>query len=453
MESYPRQSNATISNDDITAKCLELFPLSSAFLRVKVFAATFGPRRGSFWQRFSIMRANFLAVFALLQTFTIGSVQAGAQAITQLCTPKVTANDIVVSPKQRYDAGQRAEPPITDTNNGFAWPDTPLGVIKTAGGYEFLASDGGYHARQMWRGHWVGTNKWGSAVTTTGTLDNPVGTGNPHDVSISANPDPSVNPNYPNYTYMGGGPVYQVPPGMTGAGNLLLVYHGEILTDALYAVLGLAASSDNGLHWTDLGEIIRLNQAYAPGLDGFEIGDGPLVLSPDGKYFYLYFPDWMANGTLHATTTTNVSVARALSASVLNAAFGSTPQHTVAFEKFYQGNWHLQPGIGGASTDLNPTSQYSGYLDIHYNSVLQRYVMIISNDTDFAYAESVDGLVWTVPTLLGTFGPIAAYPTAVGFGDDPHILGSTYFVYFTHLPTDGTGWLNGALHRLTLTCQ
>src|SRR5262249_27714113 len=153
-------------------------------------------------------------------------------------------------------------------------------------------------------------------------------------------------PNYSSYAYMGGGPVYQVPVGMTGAGNLLLVYHAEFPVDSLYAVLGLAASSDNGLHWTDLGEIIRLNQAYTLGLDGFEIGDGPLVLSPDGKYFYQYFPDWIANGTLHTTTTTNVSVARALAASVLDAAFGSPRQHTVPFEKFYKGNWRLQPGIG-----------------------------------------------------------------------------------------------------------
>jgi hypothetical protein len=55
--------------------------------------------------------------------------------------------------------------------------------------------------------------------------------------------------------------------------------------------------------------------------------------------------------------------------------------------------------------------------------------------------------------LLGTFGPIAAYPTAVGLGDDPHILGQSFYVYFTHLPTDGMGWTNGALRRLTLTCQ
>jgi len=381
------------------------------------------------------------------------SAQDTQPALAPLCTPKVTDNRVVASPKQRYDAGQKAEPPTTDTANGFAWPDTPMGVIKTDRGYEFFASDGGSHSRQMWHGHWVGNNKYGSFVTTTGTLDNPLGSGDPQDISVSPNPDPAVNPIYPSYGYMGGGPVYQVPEGMPGAGNLLATYHGELPNDALYAALGLVASADNGQTWTDLGEIIRLNQSYAVGLDGFEIGDGPLVLSPDGKYFYLYFPDWIPNGTLHITTTTNVSVARALASSVLEAAFGSKHPHTVPFEKFYEGNWHLQPAISGASTDLIPQSAYSGYLDIHYNRALQRYVMIISNDTTFAYAESIDALHWTAPVSLGDFGPIAAYPTAVGFGADPHIVGKSYYVFFTHLPTDGTGWQNGALRRLTLTCQ
>jgi hypothetical protein len=402
-----------------------------------------------------MMPPKSFAIFGACLMTAAASVSVEAQATSQLCTPVVTANEIVASPKQRYEAGQRAEPPITDTNNGFAWPDTPMGVIKTTDGYEFFASDGGGHSRQMWHGHWVGNNKGGSVVTTTGTLGNPLGTGDPQDVSISPNPDLAVNPNYSSYGYMGGGPVYQVPAGMTGAGNLLVTYHAELPNDALYAALGLAASGDNGLHWTDLGEIIRLNQAYEVGLDGWEIGDGPLVLSPNGKYFYLYFPDWMADGTLHANTTTNVSVARALVSSVLEAAFGSKSPHTVAFQKFYKGSWDLQPGIGGASTNLLPKSsaQERGYIDIHFSSALQRYVMIISNDTTFYYAESIDGLTWTTPTLLGTFGPIAAYPTAVGLGDDPHILGKSYYVYFTHLPTDGTGWTNGELRRLTLSCQ
>ncbi len=396
---------------------------------------------------------------ALLASFLqLSSGVSAAQVATQVCQPSVTTPIVVASPAQRLLAGQKAQPPITDTISGFAWPDTPIGVIKTGNGYEFFASDGGTHARQMWQGHWIGNNKSGSVVTVMGTLDNPLGSGAPQDVSVSLNPDLAVNPNYPSYGYIGGGPVYQVPAGMTGAGNLLATYHAELPVDALYAALGLAASSDNGMHWIDLGEIIRLNQAYARGLDGFEIGDGPLVLSPDGKYFYLYFPDWIANGTLHTTTpagvstTTNVSVARALVTSVLDAAFGSARPHAVPFEKFYDGQWRLQPAIGGASTDLLPASQYQGYLDIHYNSALQRYVLIISNDTTFAYAESVDGLNWTTPILLGTYGPIAAYPTAVGLGDDPHILGKMFYVYFTHLPTDGTGWENGDLRRITLSC-
>jgi hypothetical protein len=390
----------------------------------------------------------FLVLASFFQPLTFA-----AEPPAQVCQPTVTTPIVVASPMQRLVAGGKAQPPLTDTNNGFAWPDTPMGIIKTGSGYEFFASDGGLHSRQMWQGRWVGNNKYGSVVTTAGTLGNPLGSGAPQDVSISPNPDPSVNPNYPSYTYMGGGPVYQIPAGMPGAANLLLTYHAEILNDALYAVLGLAASSDNGLHWTDLGEVIRLNQSFAPGLDGFEIGDGPLVLSPDGKYFYLYFPDWIPNGTTHATITTRVSVARALTASVLDAAFGSSRQHTVTFEKFYQNNWHLQPALGGASTDLNPNSQYQGYIDVHYNNDLQRYVMIISNDTTFAYSESIDGIAWTLPVALGDYGPIAAYPTAVGLGSDPHILGKSFYIYFTFLPADGTGWSNGALQRLTLTCK
>jgi hypothetical protein len=402
------------------------------------------------------LRAH-LASLALLATFSqLSSTLGIAQTLNPLCKPSVTAEVVVASPAQRIAAGAKAQPPLTDT---FDWPDTPLGVIKTANGYEFFGSDGGAHYRQMWQGRWVGNNKSGSFTTTVGTLDNPLGWANPEDISVSRNPNDSVNPIYPSYGYMGGGPVYQVPAGMTGAGNLLATYHAELPNDALYAALGLAASSDNGLHWTDLGEIIRLNQAYAVGLDGFEIGDGPLVLSPDGKYFYLYFPDWIANGSLHTvngqgeSTTTNVSVARALVTDVLNVAFGPAPQHSIAFQKFYEGSWILQPAIGGASTDLNPRSAYQGYLDIHFSRFLQRYVMIISNDTTFGYSESIDALAWTVPIPLGTFGPIAAYPTAVGLGDDPQTLGQSFYIYFTHLPGDGSGWSGGELRRLALACQ
>jgi hypothetical protein len=401
-----------------------------------------------------------LAFLTLLASFLqLTSGFASSQAVTPLCQPAVTPPIIVATHEQIVAAGRRAEPPLTDTKGfGFAWPDTQMGVIKTADGYEWFTSDGAFHPRQIWQGQWVGNNNYGSVTTTIGTLDNPLGTGNPQDVTISPNPDPAVNPNYSGYTYIGGGPVYQVPAGKPGAGNLLAGYHAELPSNTLYAVHGLAASWDNGQHWTDLGEVVRPNQSFAPELaPGFdEIGDGPLVMSPDGKYFYFYFPDWPA-GT---TTTTHVSVARALASSLLEAAFGPAHPHTIPFEKFYEGTWNLQPGIGGASTDLNPNwaPQQGGYLDIHFDSDLKRYVMIVDNDTTFYYAESVDGLTWTTPISLGDYADgvttLAPYPRSVGLGDDPHILGKTFYVYYTFLHEENGGLPRegNSLRRFTLTC-
>jgi hypothetical protein len=405
------------------------------------------------------LRSPFASLTFLASLLQLASALAFAQALTPVCQPSVSTPIIVATHDQVIAAGLRAEPPLTNTGGfGFAWPDMQMGVIKTADGYEWFTSDGAYHPRQMWEGHWVGNNNYGSVVTTVGTLDNPLGTGIPHDVTISPNPDPAVNPNYASYGYIGGGPVYQVPEGMTGAGNLIVGYHAELPGNTLYSVHGLAASWDNGLHWTDLGEVIRPNQSLAlklaPGFD--PMGAGPLVLSPGGKYFYFYFPDWPAS----TTTTTHVSVARVLAASLVEAAFGSSHPHTVPFEKFYEGSWHLQPGIGGASTDLmaKEPPEVGGYLDIHFNSALQRYVMIVDNDTTFYYAESVDGLTWTNPISLGDFtdgaNTIAVYPTSVGLGEDPNVLDKKFYVYYTFLHEENGGLprKGDSLRRITLTC-
>lgn len=372
-----------------------------------------------------------------------------------LCHPSASPPRTVASWQARLAAGAAAQPPLTDSADGFAWPDTKLGVIRSGFGYSFFASDGGLHARQSWQGREVGNGKYGSITTTFGTLDAPLGITPPRDVSISRNPDASVNPNYDSYTYMGSGSVFQVPAGQKGAGSLLAVYHAELPQAALYPVLGMAASRDGGLHWTDLGEIVRFNQAFAPKLGGYEIGDSTLISSPDGKYFYVYFTDWIATGSKTPKTTNTLAVARAPMASVLAAAFGATRQYAVPFEKFYDLSWALQPGLGGASTDLIAQSPLQGQPDVHYDSALNRYVLLMSDDTSFAYAESVDGLIWTTPEIFGTYGgnpSIAAYPSAVGLGDDPRVLGRSFYVYFTLLPNDGTGWQHATVQRLTLSC-
>lgn len=173
-----------------------------------------------------------------------------------------------------------------------------------------------------------------------------------------------------------------------------------------------------------------------------------MVISPAKKYFYLYFPDLPAN----STTTTRVSVARALAAPLLDAAFGPHP-HTVPFEKLYQGSCYLQPGMGRASADLNANwaPRYGGYLDVHYNGGLQRYVMIIDDDTTFAYFESIDGLTWTTPISLGNYADgvntLAPYPNSVGLGDDSSILRRSFYICYTFLHEK-----NGGLPRLATHC-
>jgi hypothetical protein len=84
--------------------------------------------------------------------------------------------------------------------------------------------------------------------------------------------------------------------------------------------------------------------------------------------------------------------------------------------------------------------------------------MIMDNDTTFYYAESVDGLTWTTPIPLGDYADgvktLAPYPRSVGLGDDPHILGKTFYVYYTFLHEENGGLPRegNSVRRFTLTC-
>jgi hypothetical protein len=381
-------------------------------------------------------------------------------AVTQLCKPVVSDNRIVVSAEQRQRAGASALPPLTDMENGFAWPDTELGVVKTAQGYTFFGSDGGFHARQNWEDISEGNNKYGSVTRTIGTLGNPLGSEPPIDVVIRPNPDPTVNPFYARYDYIGGGPVHRVPQGQPGAGNLLMVYHAEIptvTTQSFYSILGLAVSRDEGLSWVDLGEIVRVNQGYRTDMDGYDIGDTNLVVSPDGKYFYLYFADWLANGTTHWLTTINfITVARAPIDALYAAAFDAQHPRAIAFQKRYDG-WNVDQGLGGYSADLQPDAPYWGPLRVNWNADLKRYQAFINNGNLIAYAESPDGLTWSVPTVLKSFATDPNQPgfyvTAVGLGDDPGVLGKQFDILYTYYPNNGQGWSGASVRRFTVTCN
>jgi hypothetical protein len=245
---------------------------------------------------------------------------------------------------------------------------------------------------------------------------------------------------------------------MPGAGKLLMVYHAEIptvTTQSFYSTLGLASSSDGGFNWTDLGEIVRINQGYRSDMDGYDIGDANLVVSPDGKYFYLYFSDWLANGTTHwGNTVTVLSVARATISSVLNDAFGER-RRAAAFQKYYH-DWNLNQALGGYSQDINPKGAYVGNQQVAYNADLNRYQMFINQGVLIAYAESPDGMNWSIPTVLHDFrndpDTPSVYDVPVGMGENPSVLGKQFYILYTRSPSS-SGWDGASVNRFTISCQ
>jgi hypothetical protein len=68
---------------------------------------------------------------ALITALTLVTV-ARAQGVIPTCAPNIVANRVVATAAQREAAGDMTQPPLTDQANGFAWPDTPLGVWQQA---------------------------------------------------------------------------------------------------------------------------------------------------------------------------------------------------------------------------------------------------------------------------------------------------------------------------------
>lgn len=409
-----------------------------------------------------------LAPLALLALLGLASrAPAGTSPITDLCTPRVVATDIVASAAQRKAAGALVRPAsLIDPSNGFAWPDTPVRAVKSRDGRSllFFGSDGGCHANCE-----AVTDRYGSITRTRGTLGDPLGLGLP-----GAGPPVETvleSPGLaPPIDYVGSGSVFRVPPGKVGAGNLLIVYHAEQATyfppyrypdplkdqNSFYSHLGLAKSTDDGLTWTDLGEIIQANRPYGPYVAGFDIGVGNLVLDPTGVYLYVYFSDRMVDGE----PNTFLSVARAPLAAVLDGAFGSGPPPV--FTKYNHGLWD-QPGVGGRSSTVlpKPYPSYAGGPQVAFNDYLGRYVVILDDTQNITYAESPDGVLWSDPVLILATDPKIAsanYAAPVGLGDDPQRLTRSYHVYYTRSLTGGDpalgppGWPGAELRRLTIDC-
>jgi len=376
------------------------------------------------------------------------------------CRVHVIANEVIVSDHEREEVGYHVQPPGIIPAPGqwpyFAWSDTPLGVVRArdGSGYLFFGSDGGCHENCGDQNTW----RWGSVTVSHGTFNHPLG-------------EPLGDPNPPVYeyafpasdnlptdiNYAGGGPVYRVPDGEPGAGSLLLVYHIERNANPFWSWTGMAKSTDEGLTWQDLGLILSVPQPYNPtGASG--VGENPLVPYTDPttgqKYFYIFFPHHCWTATAQCSDFTFISVARVPYEELLTTAAAGN-RVSKLFKKYYNGTWD-QPGLGGLASETFPnvTGETDGDFQIVWSTYRNRFIAMVDNSQYIAYGESVDGTYWPAmqvlykePNLMGTIG----YANAVGLGEDPAVLGSTFYSYYTDEPVPYNPWQPATVNRLTIT--
>ena len=185
--------------------------------------------------------------------------------------------------------------------------------------------------------------------------------------------------------------------------------------------IGAARSADGGLSWTDLGIVLNASlierSCDTPNLYfvGGE-GDFTAVLDAEGEYVYFFFsvysPDVARQG---------ISVARMPWSRRNNPSGGAV--------KYHRGGW-TSPGRAGLATPIHPADvswhdpEAAAFWgpSVHWNSFLDRYVMLMTRTRDSAwttegiyvsYAEHLDDpFSWTPPQRLIEGG--AWYPQVIG---------------------------------------
>jgi hypothetical protein len=209
--------------------------------------------------------------------------------------------------------------------------------------------------------------------------------------------------------------------------------------------------------WQDLGLILSVPHPYNP-TGASDVGENPLVPYTDPvsmqKYFYIFFPQHCWTSTAQCSDFTFISVARAPYEALLTAASAGRSVSDL-FRKYYNGQWN-EPGLGGLASETFPgvTGETDGDFQIVWSAYRNRFIAIVDNAQYIAYGESADGIFWPPmqvlyrePNLQATIG----YANAVGLGQDPGVLGDTFYSYYTDAPVPDNPYQPATLNRLTIT--
>jgi hypothetical protein len=311
------------------------------------------------------------------------------------------------------------------------WADSIFGILKQGTDYVFFGSHSGPPA---------------TITKTVGTLD--------AQVSGSVRTGIVIQNMKNEYDYAAGGPVYRD----ADSGALIMFYHAEKWPggdhNEFRALYGLAKSTDGGDTWYDLGEIVTPEVPYSdevppgtvPRARSVALPAAPYIII--GDYFYVYGKDRPSFEQPMAWLT----VARALVDDVVAAAVERDT--VVPWSKYYNGGWN-GPGLGGKSSSLEAGNLPMPQFDIAYNEDLGGYVAAVSAASspirDIVYImESPDGLTWGERRVIDE-GPFSkGYPTIIGTGEAPNVLGNQFYVYY---PVGSFKESENSLVRRLISCE
>ncbi|MFF5051696.1 hypothetical protein ACFY1S_00700 [Micromonospora sp. NPDC000663] len=368
------------------------------------------------------MRKKILAAaFAVAVAASLAVVARGfaeAEVATPVCADvAVGPAEVVVSQEARTRLGLTG------------WPDSGLGVERTGDGrYRFHAPDafGGTGAVKQ------------RNIVTVGTLENPLAGGVQSVASTIEVPS--------GYQWAGGGPVWRAPDG-----TLLKVLHLEKHSGStFYAELHLGVHDTVSGVTSYLGPMVRptMDQPTAAALG--QIADvGTSSLTRIGDYLYVYFPDfYVASDGRPASTA--LSVARARVDDVVRAARAGT---VTSWHKYHDGGW-TSPGVGGASTNLQPGQPM--LWAPHAVRKAEGGVVLAAavSEREIVITTSPDGVTGWSPRVPLFRDPerYNAYVNVIGTGADPSVVGNDFYVYNTQFMQTEPNWSDVQLVRHRVSC-
>lgn len=251
------------------------------------------------------------------------------------------------------------------------------------------------------------------------------------------------------WNYQAGGPVYRDPE----SHRLLLFYHAELHRGSaahFYSVLGAAIQTDKaGLIFQDLGPLYTPHLPVERADRAVEVCGAPFVIR--AGCFYLYARDVLDGDRPQLNNLI------ALRAPVVEVLARARVGRAAEWRKYHEGRFDA-PGRGGRSTALEVGNPLTRWMDVSYNTALQRCLMIVAapaaTGVAFYVSQSVDGLMWTPRNRLLQEPGELFYLTMVDGTGGPRETGREFDLYYTASATGEWGrWRDAKIIRRKISVR